>query len=214
MHAEFWHKRWKNNEIGFHEEQGNELLRRYIKKCNIASGDLIFVPLCGKTKDIAWLLSKGFKIVAVELNEDAVQQLFAELGSLPQIEVMQDFTRYYSRDINVYVGDFFAINETILGKVDLIYDRAALVALPPPMRERYTQHITDISHGAPQLLICFQYDQELLKGPPFSVQDELVNLYYNQKYHIKSLYRDYVKGGLRGQAEVFESVYMLTAIDE
>jgi thiopurine S-methyltransferase len=213
MHADFWHKRWENKEIGFHEEQGNHLLKRYIDKCNVTSGDLIFVPLCGKTKDIAWLLSKGFKIVGIELNEDAVQQLFAELGSLPQIEVMANFTRYYSRDINVYVGDFFAMDETTLGKVDLVYDRAALVALPPHMRERYTQHLVNVSHGAPQLLICFQYDNDLLTGPPFSVEDELVESYYRQHYHIKSLYRDYVKGGFRGKNEIFESIYMLTAVD-
>lgn len=212
MEADFWHRRWEKKEIGFHEEEGNHLLKRYIKSFNIASGDVIFVPLCGKTKDIAWLLSHGYKIVAVELNENAVQQLFAELGSFPQIEQIGLFKRYYIRDLNVFVGDFFALNRDMLGNVALIYDRAALVALPAGMREQYSHHLVEITDNADQLLICYQYDQTLFNGPPFSVEYEYIKAYYHDRYVIESLYRDYVKDGFRGQSEVFEAVYKLTAL--
>jgi thiopurine S-methyltransferase len=212
MEADFWHRRWEKKEIGFHEEHGNHLLKRYIKSFDIASNDVIFVPLCGKTKDIAWLLSHGFKIVAVELNEDAVQQLFAELGSFPQIEKIGLFKRYYIRDLSVFVGDFFALSQEMLGNVALIYDRAALVALPADMRERYSHHLAKITSHAQQLLICYQYDQNLFKGPPFSVEYEYVKAYYHEIYLIESLYRGYVKDGFRGHSEVFEAVYKLTAI--
>ena len=210
MEHKFWHNRWQNNEIGFHEPEGNQLLKQYFDTFNIEAGSTVLVPLCGKTKDIAWLLSRECKVVGIELNEQAIQQLFNELGELPQVEVLGDFKRYYVRNLSVFVGDFFNTSSELIGKVDLVFDRAALVALPSTMREQYYQHLVNITATAPQLLICFQYDQSLLEGPPFNVGEQEVIAYYDKHYTIARLYKGPVEGGVRELKEAYEAVYQLT----
>ena len=52
MQQEFWHERWQQNEIGFHSDVINEYLQQYWPKYNIALNSRVFVPLCGKSKDL------------------------------------------------------------------------------------------------------------------------------------------------------------------
>lgn len=212
MEPDFWHKRWSSNDIGFHEANGNHLLKTYFDDFALPDASVIFVPLCGKTRDIAWLLSHNYKVVGVELNEQAVQQLFAELGAMPQIQKLDHFTRYYAAGLNVYVGDFFELDQSHTGKIDLVYDRAALVALPNTLRKKYSEHLQTLSPSTPQLLICYQYEQSLFKGPPFSICAAMVDSLYAQGYRIDCLYHGQVEGGFRGQSEVFEAVYKLKAL--
>ncbi|WP_246614962.1 hypothetical protein [Agarivorans litoreus] len=84
MHEQFWHQKWEKDEIGFHEGEVNRFLYDYFNVLKLAAGARVFVPLCGKTRDIAWLLDKGMKVVGVELSEHAIKQLFAELNLEPK----------------------------------------------------------------------------------------------------------------------------------
>src|SRR5690606_23041648 len=62
-----------------------------------------------------------------------------------------------------------------VGTITAFYDRAAIVALPPELRPRYAEHLRTLAgEGAPGLVITFEYPQERMAGPPFSVpEDEL-----------------------------------------
>lgn len=213
MNPEFWHKRWQKNEIGFHEEEGSELLKKYFHALDLPNNSKVFVPLCGKTRDIAWLLSQGIEVVAIELNQHAVEQLFNELGVTAIVKKhdhgVGELICYLAPYLNVYVGDFFALTQKHLAQVNAVYDRAALVALPSDLRKKYTQHLLKISGNCPQLLICFEYAEDLLNGPPFSVTEKEVNEHYQNIFSIKQLYYAKVKGGFRNQSEVHEAVYLL-----
>ncbi len=55
-----------------------------------------------------------------------------------------------------------------------LYDRAALIALPVPMRERYAAHLQKILPNGTGLLITLDYNQDEMPGPPFSVGDDEV----------------------------------------
>jgi thiopurine S-methyltransferase len=46
----------------------------------------VFLPLCGKTLDIHWLLSNGYPVAGSELGEVAVKQLFSELAIITAID--------------------------------------------------------------------------------------------------------------------------------
>lgn len=209
MEHEFWHQRWANNDIGFHEAAANPLLTQYIHRLQLHRNARIFVPLCGKTRDIHWLLSQGYQVVGAELNEMAVQQLFSELEQEPKVQEFDDLTHYHSDNMDIYVGDIFQLSGTTLGSVDAIYDRAALVALPESMRQTYAKHLMDITHTAPQLLICFEYDQSIMDGPPFSISETLVSRYYQQHYQLSQLSRTEVKDGLKKQYPAEEVVWLL-----
>ncbi|WP_412972139.1 thiopurine S-methyltransferase [Glaciecola sp. MF2-115] len=210
MEPDFWHRRWQKNEIGFHETEGNGLLKQYFDKWGLPNAAHIFVPLCGKTKDIEWFLMKGFSVVAIELNEDAVKALFAELGVEPKIESHGQLKKYSVENLLVYVGDFFHLKANDIANIDGTFDRAALVALPEPMRIRYSQHLREITHTKQQFLVTFDYDQSLFAGPPFSVTNEIVNEVYSNYYNINQLHRGKMEGGFRGEGEIYEGVYLLS----
>ncbi|HHD75454.1 MAG TPA: thiopurine S-methyltransferase [Campylobacterales bacterium] len=187
MEASFWHNLWDKKETGWHMENTNDFLVRHFSKLNLEANSRVFIPLCGKTVDIKWLLDRGHRVVGIELNETAIKELFEYLNlEATKTEVGSMFL-YRADNIDIYVGDIFELNQRLLGHVDAVYDRGAIVALPSGMRKEYTERIMDITANASQLIISFDYDQTLRSGPPFSVDQSLLSEYYSDKYEIKLL---------------------------
>lgn len=209
MDADFWHRKWATNDIGFHESAVNPLLVRHFDALALPKGRRVFLPLCGKTLDIHWLLSQDYRVAGAELNRSAVEQLFAELGVTPTVTPCGSLERFSAPDLDVFVGDFFDLAAGVLGPVDAIYDRAALVALPEATRGRYAAHLAEITARAPQLLICFEYDQQRMAGPPFSVAGEEVARHYGTRYAVTALERVEIPGGFRGKFPAAERVWLL-----
>ena len=209
MDIDFWHQKWEKNEIGFHMSKANPMLVKYLHKMSLAKGSRIFLPLCGKTLDIAWLLSEGFSVVGAELSEVAIKQLFIELDVEPRISKSGPLKLFSAENIDIFCGDIFELSGESLGKVDAIYDRAALVALPKEMRKQYTAYLLKMTNAAPQLLISFEYDQNLMPGPPFSVSNDEVKLHYHDHYEISLLENMDIPGGLKGKCPAEENVYFL-----
>lgn len=209
MDAQFWHDRWAKNEIGFHKSEANPFLVKYVHALALSKGNRVFVPLCGKTLDIPWLLSNGYRVAGAELSALAIDQLFSGLGVTPTITKSGRIAHYHANDIDIFVGDLFDVTRTMLGPVDAIYDRAALVALPDTIRSRYTAHLTDITNHAPQLLICYEYDQRAAEGPPFSISHEEVRRHYADQYQLTLLTSEDVPGGLKGKCAATEHVWLL-----
>ncbi|EPG72771.1 thiopurine S-methyltransferase, Se/Te detoxification family [Leptospira fainei serovar Hurstbridge str. BUT 6] len=209
MDASFWHQKWGKNDIAFHGSETNPLLVKYFKMLSLAKGSRVFLPLCGKTLDISWLLSNGYRVAGAELSKIAIEQLFQELGVEPKISSVGELDRYSANNIDIFVGDIFNLSNKLLGSVDAIYDRAALVALPEEMRNRYTTHLVEITDKAQQLLICYEYDQSLSNGPPFSISNEEVNRHYKKYYHLNFIGSENVIGGLKGQCPAKENVWLL-----
>lgn len=211
MEHQFWQKRWANMEIGFHESQANALLVRHFDVLGLKTASRILLPLCGKTLDIGWLLAQGYQVIGVELVEQAVAQLFDELGLRPTILIEGEHKRYSAKHIDILVGDFFTLSQEQVGQVDGVYDRAALVALPQEMRQRYSAHLQQVSHIAPQLLIVFEYHQASLSGPPFSISEQEVTRHYADNYQLKKLQSCALQGGLKGVCPAQEVVWHLHA---
>ncbi|MEO1493528.1 MAG: thiopurine S-methyltransferase [Pseudomonadota bacterium] len=209
MDTAFWHERWESGQIGFHEGEGNALLTTHLDVLGLERGARVFVPLCGKTRDIPWLLSKGYRVIGAELSEIAVRDLFSDIDVTPEISAIGDLTLYRADGVDVFVGDVFALDAATLGAVDAVYDRAALVALPDDMRARYAAHIPAITGGVPQLLITFDYDQAVMPGPPFSVPPAAVHRFFDAGFTVTEVSRRPVEGKLKGQAEAVEILWHL-----
>lgn len=208
MDPDFWLKRWERNEIGFHEGEANHQLVAHFQALALPAGARVFVPLCGKTRDIAWLLAQGHRVVGAELSELAIRQLFAELGVAPEIAPAGALIRYSAAGIDIYGGNIFDLSRDQLGPVDAVYDRAALVALPPAMRDRYAAHVAAITDRAPQLLLCFEHDHPLTAGPPFSIDAAEVARLCDGSYRPRLLQREPLAGGVRGQPAI-DAVWLL-----
>jgi thiopurine S-methyltransferase len=213
MEHEFWHKKWESNEIGFHLPDANPLLVKHFPTLNLKQGARILLPLCGKTVDIAWLLAQGYYVAGAELSAIAIEDLFKSLNLTPAISKLGEITYYSAKSIDIYVGDILKITSAMLGKVDAIYDRAALVALPVDMRKTYVTHLMSLTKHAPQLLICFEYDQSVHAGPPFSISADEVKQYYQTAYDLTLLASEAIPDGLKGKHPATEQVWWLTPLN-
>lgn len=177
MEPGFWHERWARNQTGFHLPEVNPYLLRHWPGLGVASGAQVLVPLCGKSLDLVWLASVGHRVMGVELSEKAVEAFFTEQGLTPQISQRGAFKVYQAGSIELWCGDFFALDAGAVADCRALYDRAALIALPPLMREQYAAHLTRILAGDSRgLLITLDYEQSQKAGPPFAVSDEEVQL--------------------------------------
>ena len=209
MEASFWHKKWEQGDIGFHETQANPLLVKHFNQLILAKGSRVFLPLCGMTLDICWLLAKGFRVAGVELSTAAINELFQELKLKPEIATVGNLLHYSAKDIDIFVGNIFDLSAEYLGPVNAIYDRAALVALPKETRQGYASHLINLTDAASQLLISYEYDQSLMDGPPFSVKKAEIERLYSATYQLQPIDCKNVAGGLKGKVTSVESVWLL-----
>jgi thiopurine S-methyltransferase len=212
MDHDFWRRRWEKTEIAFHEGVPNAFLTAHLARLALPKSARLFLPLCGKTQDIHWLLAQGFRVAGAELSAIAVDQLFADLGVVPTRTHHDGFTRCAAPAIglDIFQGDLFRLDHRALGPVDAVYDRAALVALPPAMRPAYAAHIVALTRAAPQLLVTYEYDQQKMDGPPFSVPHEEVLRHYANTYAVSRLETREVADGLKGKCAATESACLLT----
>lgn len=123
MHHEFWHQRWEHNQIGFHKQEINPYLQRYWSRLSVNPGARVFMPLCGKSNDMLWLLSMGYQVVGVELSQLAVGSFFTDNGLQPSERRQGDFWVNEIDGLQIFCGDFFALHPTDLGEIDAVYDR-------------------------------------------------------------------------------------------
>jgi thiopurine S-methyltransferase len=216
MDHAFWHERWQQNQIGFHNKAVNSHLQSFWPILQTAQNRKVFVPLSGKTKDILWLLELGCEVVAVELSPLAVQALFAENNLQPEVFQTECFTVNQIDGLRVYCGDFFQLTINELDVCNVVWDRASLVALPVNMREAYADHMQHLLNpGSQILLVAFNYHQTEMQGPPFSVNQQEVQVLYGSWCDVQLLctedildrephFRD------RGLTSMQEQVYLLT----
>jgi thiopurine S-methyltransferase len=178
MEPRFWHERWAINQIGFNQASVNSHLLRLWPELTIDPGARVLVPLCGKSIDMVWLANQDFHVVGVELSEIAVAGFFSENGLQAQIETRGAFKVYRAQGFEIWCADFFALGAEDIGDCTAFYDRAALIALPPDLRWRYIKQLNHLlSEDACGLLITLDYDQSLIAGPPFAVdEDEVMQL--------------------------------------
>ena len=207
MHADYWHDKWEADHLGFDQAAPNQLLTAEFQALALASGSRVFVPLCGKTIDIKWLLDQGMRVAGAELSEIAVRDLFKLLGLDPTIAEAGSLKHYAAAGIDIWAGDIFDLTTDRLGPVDGTYDRAAVVALPEDMRAGYAAHVAAVTGQAPQLVITFDYDQATMPGPPFSVPPAAVQSLYGKTYQVTELARKAVAGKLKGMAEADEIIW-------
>jgi len=201
MQEKYWLDRWERKDIGFHQNEINPYLHEYWQELQLAPGSAVFVPLCGKSRDMLWLHQRGHTVLGVELSGIAAQAFFTENGMTPQCSVHDQFTHMETNDLHILCGDFFDLDKNDVAKVTAVYDRAALIALPPEMRKRYTRHLLHILPPATQiLLLTLDYPQHEMSGPPFSVSmDEVTSLYQSHAGITLLTQRDVLEQNFRFQ---------------
>ena len=216
MHEDFWQARWARDEIGFHQEQVNPYLQRHWAGLALPAGSRVLVPLCGKSRDMLWLAAQGHRVLGIELAQKAVEDFFAEQGLEPVVGERGGFRTFAAGGIELWCGDFFALRPEQVADCVALYDRAALIALPPPMRADYLASLGRLlPAGCRGLLVTLDYDQARMDGPPFAVPDAEVRAGLGGEWQLELLEREDVLGSnwkflKRGIESLHESVYRLT----
>jgi thiopurine S-methyltransferase len=187
---DFWQQRWRDNQIGFHQQQVTPFLEQSWEAIGVAAGGRVFVPLAGKSLDMAWLAARGHRVLGVELSQLAVEQFFDEQGLTPTIRESGHGRHYSAGAIELVCGDAFALDRAILADCTGVFDRAALIALPPPLRQRYAAGLySQLPRGCRGLLVTLEYPQQEKSGPPFSVREDEVRALYGRDWTIDVLER-------------------------
>jgi thiopurine S-methyltransferase len=190
VESDFWLERWDRNEIGFHQPDPNRLLTAHWSALSLPPGARVLVPLCGKSLDMLWLRARGHDVIGVELSPLAAAAFDAENHLGMTVERNGAFACHRADGLTLMVGDFFELTAAMTGRLDAVYDRAALVALPEPLRRRYAHHLTGLlPPGAQTLVVTFEYDQQQMAGPPFSVDDAEVRALFGADHDIERLSR-------------------------
>ncbi len=189
MDTQFWIDAWQSGRTNFHRPIVHDKLQAYFGLLGATAGQSVFVPLCGKSRDMVWLAQQGLHVVGVELYEVAVTAFFLEnqLGS-PVISESGPFRKFSVEGIDIYCGDFFKWDQP--NSIDVVYDRGALVALPAAMRVNYAALVERaLKPDAKQLVVAFEYDPSLMDGPPFSVTETELRDLYGQSSSVQALWR-------------------------
>jgi thiopurine S-methyltransferase len=188
MNPDFWHARWREGRTGFHKPAVNPHLVANLEHLGAPQGEAaVFVPLCGKSVDPAYLTTLGFRVVGVEVSELACRALFEE-QSIPFVERQSgSYLRFEAGSLSVLCGDYFALAPGDLGPLGAAWDRAALIAMPPERRAAYVATMTRLlPPGAPLLLVSVAYPEGAMQGPPFSVPDSEVRTLLGDAFRIES----------------------------
>ncbi len=186
MEPDFWHERWKENRIGFHQQKINSRLKKLWPVLEVPAGARILVPLCGKTLDMLWLRDAGHEVLGVELSAEACAAFFEE-NELPCARRGGDrFEHFTGEGIELLAGNFFTLGSNDTADIAAAYDRAALVAMPAAMRPDYANHLAELlPKGSQVLLISMDYDQQRMDGPPFAVPENEVRSLFSPAFDVE-----------------------------
>ncbi len=216
MDNHYWLSKWEKNDIGFNQPKPHPLLVEYINTLELPAKARIFVPLCGKSVDMLWLLEKGYRVIGIELSTIACEAFFTEHQLAFKLTRHQHLIHYVGENITLICGDFFKLTQKVLGPIDAVYDRAALIALSASRREVYVAHLLRlIPTYAKIFLISLLYDSKEMAGPPFPVLgDEIDHLYGKhlkiQLIHLKAIKKIAPHLQAKGLKKAFEVVYVIT----
>lgn len=190
MQHEFWLEAWRRGRTDFHQARVLPLLQKYWPTLALPAGSQVFVPLAGKSLDMLWLAERGHRVLAVEISPLAVEQFFAEHQLAPKVHESRYGMHHVAGNIELILGDAFALDRAALAGCAAVYDRAALIALPPAMRKAYVDELYErlpaSCHG---LVLTIEYQQSEMAGPPFSVDEAEVRERYEPRWQVALLDR-------------------------
>ena len=185
MDHDFWHQRWLKGETGWHQDDINPHLQAYWPPPGVEAGARVLVPLCGKSRDLLWLAGEGYRVLGIEISALGVEAFFSENGLTPAISPEPPFTRYRIDELEILCGDFFDLRPEQVADVTALFDRAALIALPPVLRTRYARHLHVLLPPAVSgLLVSLDYDQAERAGPPFAVTDQEIRALFAERFRL------------------------------
>lgn len=231
-----WDHKWNNeyeSKPGFHLSNVNPNLTKWYGNAFKPPLNMpILLPLCGKSIDLKWLSDAGHSCaVGVEGVRRAIEELREEM--LQNLRCIDDNGTIWttategqqwfqieseneSSDqscISLVCTDFFDISPATFGRSDVsrpcfaaVYDRGAIVAVPPSSRQDYAGVIDSLLIPGGQILMV-TVDTGRDSGPPFPVTPGVVKELFSTRGY--TVYKLEERVGDFGEASK-EYVFLLT----
>ena len=198
---------WNNNQIGWHESDVHHSLSKHgdtiipnfsVKEDETCSEQVrVFVPLCGKTVDLAFLARHPS--VSDVVGVDGIQQALLEFTKeQPDLRITKQtggsdaYGRFTGKGLTLLKGDFFDLQQGDTGgRFDAVWDRASFIAINPSLREEYVKVMGRlIKPGGVLLVSTIEYtgtEEAMQMGPPFSVPESEVRKWYENEAWVESV---------------------------
>ena len=130
---------------GWHRPDINPTLIKYTNlllpdkdaKSDSSARKTIFLPLCGKTKDIAYLLSTGFNVFGIEGVRQAIEELNDENSFNLKYNPSKSIYATEDERLIIYHGDIFKCPIESWGPFDCVWDRGAFGTVAYDLRDQY-----------------------------------------------------------------------------
>jgi len=188
MELSYWLSRWRKNKIGFHMADGYPALEHHLTHIPFPKRRTALAPLCGKSRDLITLTHHFNNVIGVEISEKAIGEFLQENSLSATESSFADFKIFEAGSITLWCGDFMKLPARKLPIIDVIYDKAALVALPPEKRGKHAEKLISLcSEYTFILLHHFIYNQDEMPGPPFSVSKPELNKYFGRWFKTEIL---------------------------
>lgn len=213
---ELWQDAWRRRDIDFHQAAVNPLLLKFWPNFRFTVGSTVFVPLCGKSLDLAWLAGQGHRVIGVELSPLAVRAFFRENRLQPSKRKVGKFTLWEHGRISILCGDFFDLSAADLGEISVVFDRASLTALPDDIRGAYIAQLRRIVPATCRMMLLTTEEPEEgeTQGQPYAVADEVASLYASafdiELSHVESSFEPDPDPAISEPVRVEHKVYFLT----
>jgi thiopurine S-methyltransferase len=211
----YWLKRWQEGSTGWHHQEFNPHLLGFWHEVAVPADCRVLVPLCGKSRDMAWLAEQGHRILGVELSPLAVEGFFAEQGLTPAREMLGELESWQAGPYRILCGDIFRLQPAHLEGVGAVYDRASLVALSAAQRSDYARLLARLlPAGTGMLLVAMDYAQQEMSGPPYCISTAEVETLFSAHFSVElldslDLLKDTDRYAERGLSRLHEQVYRL-----
>ncbi len=184
-----WVDQWEKGLTPWHRKEPDSQLQSHINLLTGGKHGLsIFIPFCGKSLDIIWLLKQGHSVVGVELSSLAVQQLFEE-NELPYSKIEEEsFTVYKGLDqrLKIFVGSLFDLTAELTDHHDAVWDCKALGAVNISQRKHYIKILLSILKPSGSILVShLEYDSLEHYGPPFSLSTTVLQALFDDEWSVE-----------------------------
>jgi thiopurine S-methyltransferase len=189
MEISYWQSRWRKNNTGWHMDDVYPPLPQIWEQASFKADATVLVPLCGKSMDLHWLADHAQHVIGVEVSQKALQQVIQKHPEHFSKDTSHGFTVYRSQSMELWEGDFLTLPTSEIPPPDVIYDKAAIVALPPDVRAEYAQKLIDCCGENTQILLqTFEYKQDEMNGPPFSVEEDEIRQHFAKEFSLRLMY--------------------------
>ena len=121
-----------------------------------------------------------------------MNEFFGEAGVAHESLQEGRFVRNQSGSITILEGDVFELNASLLGGVSAVYDRGALIALPPDMRRRYAELLMSAHCLKRRVPCCCRWNMtsHLSEGLLFPCPREEVRQIYGGSHEVSKLFTE------------------------